>query len=98
MSARTTYLVAYDVGDSKRLRKVHKTMCGYGDAVQFSVFQCTLTASQRELMLTDLSEIIHHMQDRILIVDLGPEDGRARRAISVLGRQPLPPEHGPVVL
>ncbi|MFO0762685.1 MAG: CRISPR-associated endonuclease Cas2, partial [Byssovorax sp.] len=36
---RHTYVVAYDVCDPKRLRQVHKTMRGFGDALQLSVFR-----------------------------------------------------------
>ncbi len=30
---RLAYLVAYDISDPKRLRRVHRTMRGYGDAL-----------------------------------------------------------------
>ena len=41
---RTSYLVCYDICDDKRLRKVFQTMRGYGDHLQYSVFECQLTA------------------------------------------------------
>ena len=44
---RTSYLVSYDICDDKRLRKVFQTMRGYGDHLQYSVFQCQLTAADR---------------------------------------------------
>ena len=37
---RQSYLVCYDISDDKRLRKVFKTMRGYGDHLQYSVFEC----------------------------------------------------------
>ena len=37
------YFVAYDIADAKRWRSVFKTMHGYGEWVQLSVFQCRLT-------------------------------------------------------
>ena len=40
---RTTYLVTYDICDDKRLAKVHKTMRGFGDHLQYSVFECQMT-------------------------------------------------------
>jgi len=98
MSGRNVFLVAYDVRDSKRLRRTHKTLGDYGDALQFSVFQCAMSASEKELLLGELSEIIHHKEDRILIVDLGPQQGCGSRAIQVLGNQELPPDAGPVVI
>ena len=41
---RTSYLICYDISDDKRLRKVFQTMRGYGDHLQYSVFECQLTA------------------------------------------------------
>jgi len=98
MSARNVYLVAYDVRDPKRLRRVHKTMTGYGDALQFSVFQCRLTAAEKQRMISDVSDVIHHKEDRILVVDLGPQEGRGIKAMEILGVQVVPPKGGPVVL
>ena len=40
----TSYWVCYDICDDKRLRKVFQTMRGYGDHLQYSVFECQLTA------------------------------------------------------
>ena len=37
---RTSYLICYDICDDKRLRKVFQTMRGFGDHLQFSVFEC----------------------------------------------------------
>jgi CRISPR-associated protein Cas2 len=45
---RQTYIVTYDVCDPKRLRRVFKTLKGYGDHLQLSVFRCEL--SHRELV------------------------------------------------
>lgn len=40
---RASYLVCYDICDDKRLRKVFRTMRGFGDHLQYSVFECQLT-------------------------------------------------------
>lgn len=71
---RRRYLVCYDICDPARLRKVHKKMKGYGDPLQYSVFCCELTAKEKVRLETDLSELINHHVDRILIVDLGSAD------------------------
>ncbi len=42
---RSSYLVTYDISDAKRLRLVFRTTRGYGDHLQYSVFECQLTAS-----------------------------------------------------
>ena len=83
---RTTYLVCYDIADEKRLRKVFKTMRGYGDHLQFSVFECQLTAMDLVRLRSQLSLIIDHADDQVLIVNLGPAEGRGDRVISALGK------------
>ncbi|MCA9729938.1 MAG: CRISPR-associated endonuclease Cas2, partial [Candidatus Eisenbacteria bacterium] len=40
---RSLILVSYDVCHPKRLRMVHKKMCGFGEWVQYSVFLCRLS-------------------------------------------------------
>ena len=40
---RNTFLVTYDISNDLRLRRVHKTMLGYGDHLQYSVFECQFT-------------------------------------------------------
>lgn len=37
---RSTYLVCYDICNDKRLRKVFQVVRGYGDHLQYSVFEC----------------------------------------------------------
>lgn len=83
---RRRYLVAYDVSDAKRLRRVFRAMNGFGDAVQYSVFLCDLSPSERELLTEKLSQLLHLRDDRALIVDLGLV-GSASLALDVLGRQ-----------
>ena len=87
---RKRYIVAYDVSDPARLRLVHRKMNGVGDPLQYSVFSCDLSDKERVLMEDALSGIIHVREDRILIIDIGPADGRANGAISTLGRQFAP--------
>ncbi|MGI8551290.1 MAG: CRISPR-associated endonuclease Cas2, partial [Dehalococcoidia bacterium] len=69
---RNRYLVCYDVADPKRLTRVHKTMLGFGDWLQFSVFACDLTAQRRVELLMALTGLINVREDRIMILDLGP--------------------------
>jgi len=83
---RFSYLVCYDIADDKRLRKVFKTMRGWGDHLQFSVFECQLRKTDLVKMRAELNEIIHHDEDQILFVELGPADGRGDRVISAMGK------------
>jgi CRISPR-associated protein Cas2 len=83
---RQMFIVSYDISDRKRLRQVFKLMRGYGDPLQLSVFQCGLTRSEEIELAARLSEIIHHEEDQVLFVDVGPVEGRGSTSIRSLGR------------
>jgi CRISPR-associated protein Cas2 len=83
---RTSYLVCYDICEDKRLRKVFQTMRGFGDHLQYSVFECQLTASDLARCRAELAKIIHHTEDQVLFVNLGPAEGRGDRVITALGK------------
>lgn len=84
---RNRYLVAYDVSDARRLRRTYNKMNGFGDPLQYSVFACDLSPKERIIMEEALTEIINLQEDRVLIINLGPAEGRGAEAISALGRQ-----------
>lgn len=85
---RSRYLVCYDIADPKRLTRVHKTMLGFGDWLQFSVFACDLTPQRRVEMLASLIGIINVREDRVMVADLGPAEARGREAIEYVGIGP----------
>lgn len=95
--ARNLFVVTYDVADPKRLRTVFKTMRGFGDPLQLSVFRCELSEREREILITRLGEIIHHTEDQVLLVDLGPRRGRSKKRIRLLGRSSPPLTNDPLV-
>lgn len=69
---RHVYLLMYDIADPKRLRKVYRSCLGVGDPVQFSVFRCELSKTELLLLRERLWTIIHHTDDRVMVVELGP--------------------------
>jgi CRISPR-associated protein Cas2 len=83
---RNSYIVCYDISDDKRLRKVFKLMRGFGDHLQFSVFECQFTPSDFARCREGLRAIIHHTEDQVLFVNLGPAEGRGDRVITALGK------------
>ncbi len=85
---RIRYIVSYDISDQKRLRRVHRTMKGYGEPLQYSVFRCDLSPSERILMIEALSKVINHREDQVMLIDIGPAEGRGRISIETLGRAP----------
>lgn len=94
---RNTYLVTYDISNDLRLRRVHKTMLGYGDHLQYSVFECQFTPTDLVRCRHALSRVIHHKDDQVLFVDLGPAEGRGDRVITALGR-PYTPIDAPCII
>lgn len=83
---RTRYIVSYDISDPKRLRRVYRKMRGFGNPLQYSVFRCDLSPSERILLLEALTPIINHREDQVMLVNLGPADGRGSESIETLGR------------
>ena len=83
---RRSYLVCYDISDDKRLRRVFRAMRAYGDHLQYSVFECQLRTVDLVHLRMELAALIHHGQDQVLFVDLGPAEGRSDRVITALGR------------
>lgn len=95
---RTAYIVAYDISDPGRLRRVYRTMRGYGDRIQFSVFRCELSPAELVVMQAALTALIHQRDDQVLIVPLGPPGGRHDAAIRALGRAYVDPERRAVII
>ncbi len=61
-------------------------MRGFGDAVQYSVFRCDLSPTERVLLLMALTEAMNQREDRVLLVNVGPVDGRGTSCIEALGK------------
>lgn len=86
MADEHLYIVAYDIADQKRWRKVFRTLKGYGEWLQLSVFQCRMSRRRHAELVAELSELIHHRQDHVVMIDFGPADQASPRVVS-LGKQ-----------
>ena len=95
---RNVFLVSYDICNDKRLRRVYKAMRGYGDHLQFSVFRCELSARERAEMIAELSPLIAHDEDQVLIIDIGPADGRANLVVESIGKPYVAAERHAVIV
>ena len=84
------YFVVYDIAEAKRWRSVFRTMRGYGEWVQLSVFQCRLSRVRHAELIADLDRIIHHDEDHIVLMDIGPAEKVAPKVVS-LGKRPYTP-------
>lgn len=83
---RHSFIVTYDICEPKRLRLVFRTLRDWGNHLQYSVFECQLTRTELLQLKGELKEIIHHGQDQVLFIDLGPSDGRGDRVIEAMGQ------------
>jgi CRISPR-associated protein Cas2 len=95
---RLLYVVTYDVCDDKRLRQVFRTILGYGDHMQYSVFRCELSDRERVELMAKLSEIIKHDEDQVLLFPLGPAAGIRETGVHYVGLSYKPSEHEAVVI
>lgn len=97
--SRRRYMVAYDIADACRLRKVHGVVKGYGYGLQYSLFLCDLSDMEKLMLKSALSSLIHHAEDRVAIIDLGEPEGRGMACFEFMGLYPdLPRSGGPVIV
>lgn len=91
--SRNRILITYDVCNDKRRTKVHRILRDVGDHVQFSVFVADLSEREYIQVRSRIREKIHHDQDQVLFIDLGPAERDPLARIESLGRQYLEAEH-----
>ena len=83
------YVVSYDIPNDRRRTRVHSALTGYGEWVQYSVFECFLTHKQRLLMENRLRKEIKLQEDTIRIYGLC---GTCKAKVNVLGLGETPHE------
>ena len=96
-NAEHAYVVAYDISDPKRWRRVFKAMKGYGRWLQLSVFHCRLDGGRRADMASLLETLIDRETDHVIILDLGPAED-VEFAVESLGKSFAPIERRAVVI
>jgi CRISPR-associated protein Cas2 len=90
-------IVAYDITDRRRWRRVFKAMNGYGEWLQLSVFQCRLSPRRAKEMEAALRGLIKAGEDHVLLLDVGPADS-AKVGITSLGKSFAPLERRAIVI
>lgn len=65
-----THIVAYDICNPKRLRRVARTCQDFGCRRQLSIFLCRISALDLVRLKARLEEIIDSKQDQIIFVRL----------------------------
>ncbi len=90
MTTRRHYLVSYDVASGKegdkRRDQVFEACQQRGDHAQFSVFFCQLNPRELAELKATLIGIVHHSEDQVLIVDLGPGYHSIHDGIECIGK------------
>jgi CRISPR-associated protein Cas2 len=97
MSNEHLYIVAYDIADPKRWRRVFRIMEGFGEWLQLSIFQCRLSRQRHAELVALLDGIIHHDDDHVILVDVGSADHVVPRVVS-LGKAYAPVEREPIIV
>ncbi len=95
---RNRFLVCYDVSDPKRLNRTYRKMNGFGEPIQYSVFICDLSSKERVLLEQALTELLNLDEDRAMIVDLGPLEGRGSQSFTTLGKARKLPRRAAVIV
>lgn len=90
-----TWIVAYDIADPKRLRKVARACEDFGLRKQFSVFFCRLSAVDLVRLRGRLYEIIDLDRDQVLFI---PICRRCAGLVESLGRPVEPHDARDVVI
>lgn len=60
-------LIAYDIADPKRLRKVALLCLDFGCRVECSVFECDLSEELFQLFWTRLHTLINPEEDKVIV-------------------------------
>ena len=62
---RSLWVITYDIASPKRWRKVFKLLKSYGKPVQYSVFECRLSAAQHKALQAALVGVLNEEEDRV---------------------------------
>lgn len=86
--ARRMYVVAYDIPDDTRRARIAKTLEGYGDRLQFSVFVVLARPAKLVRLRDDLASKVSRGEDSIALFDLGAYDqAKFQRTVTFIGIQ-----------
>jgi CRISPR-associated protein Cas2 len=58
-------VVVYDISNDRRRTKLHNALLDFGTPVQYSVFECWLTAHKIKRLKTRINKIIRPTKDHV---------------------------------
>lgn len=97
MAADHLYIIAYDVRDPRRWRRLFRIMNRRGEWLQLSVFQARLSRRGLAELKAAVTEAMKHDEDHVVILDLGPAD-EVRPRVTSLGKVFEPVARRPVIV
>ncbi len=62
---RRFYVVAYDIPSDRRRKKVHKALSGFGQWMQYSLFELFLNDKELVLLQNKLEKLLNPKQDSV---------------------------------
>lgn len=72
MAQRPLYIAAYDISDPRRLVRCLRVLRNYATGGQKSVFECYLSAAERQALLVEMGKAMNVGEDRFFLVRLDP--------------------------
>jgi CRISPR-associated protein Cas2 len=79
------WLIAYDIADQRRLKRVHRALCHYAIPVQYSVFAARCSLASAGSIRASLATLIKKREDDVRFYPV-PEPA----LLAVYGRKALP--------
>ncbi|MBT0774163.1 CRISPR-associated endonuclease Cas2 [Kineosporia sp. J2-2] len=92
---RRRHLLAYDIADPRRLRRVCKIMEEFGQRIQYSVFISDLSRTELVHARAAVEDAMNLREDSVVIIDLGDPD---TASITFVGRSRSLPSDKPQIV
>ncbi len=89
------YLITYDIACDKRRKKVSDLLEGYGQRVQYSVFECVLPSNKYQELRERLQQRINLSEDS---VRLYPLSRHTLHQVEVFGGVPVLAPPGSIII
>ncbi len=89
------YVVAYDIPCNKRRQRVSDLLEGYGRRVQYSVFECLLSAAKYDELRKRLRKRVNLDEDSVRFY---PLSGHTLSQVEVWGGVPLTQPPGSIIV
>lgn len=95
MSARSFYLLAYDIADDRRRAKIARALESLAERVQDSVFEAWLTQAELDRLLRKTGKIMKMEEDSLRVYFLCQD---CRGKVRAVGAGRVTPPPGVVIL